>query len=166
MPSVHTTIFQTRTIASLTLATVALLGLTACTGSPAGTGAPADPSASRSTQSSDQPGDDGQSTADACALIQESIQEATAEFQSVATADPAAVVDAMTSAAERLSDTATQVTNDEVADVVPALQEMFTQAAEVMDAISLGDVSKVDDLSQIGTKLQETSETFQEICAP
>jgi hypothetical protein len=153
--------FHTRRIASLTLVAVALLGLTACTGSPgAGTGT------SRSADSSDQPGDGGQSTADACALIQESIQEATAEFESAATADPAAVVDAMSSAAERLAETATQVTNDEVAAVVPALQEMFTEVAEVMDAIAQGDASRVDDLSQLGTKFQQTSETFQEICAP
>ncbi len=43
---------------------------------------------------------------------------------------------------------------------------MFTEVAEVMDAIAKGDVTKVDDLSQLGTKFQETSETFQEICAP
>lgn len=160
MPSFQTPGFRTRRIASLTLAAIALFGLTACTGSPSA------PSTTGSAQSSDQPGDDGQSTTDACALIQDSIQAATAEFESIATSDPAAVVDAMTSAAERLSDTAAQVTNDEVAAALPALQDMFTEVAGVMDAIAKGDVTKVDDLSQLGTKFQETSETFQEICAP
>ena len=49
---------------------------------------------------------------------------------------------------------------------LPALQDMFAEAGEVMDAVVTGDVSKVDDLSQLGTKFTETSEAFQEICEP
>lgn len=147
-----------RRIAALTITVVALFGLTACTGSPA------DTNSASSAPSSDQPGDDGQSTADACALIQQSIEEATAEFESVSTADPAAVVDAMRAAGVQLADTATQITNDEVAAVVPSLQEMFAEVGEVMEAIGRGDVTKVNELSQLGTKFQETSERFQQVC--
>lgn len=148
-----------RTLAVLSLAAATAFGLAACTGSPTG------PASTSAAQSSDEPGDAGQSTADACALIAESIQDATAEFEGIATADPAAVVDAMGSAAERLSDTATQVTNDEVAAVLPGVQAMFAEVAEVMDAIARGDVTKVDDLSQLATEFQETSDAFQEVCA-
>lgn len=148
-----------RALAALSLTAAAAWGLTACTGSPSASAPTA------SSQSSDEPGDAGQSKADACALIAESIQDATAEFEGIATADPAAVVDAMGAAAEQLSDTATQVTNDEVAAVLPSVQAMFAEVAEVMDAIARGDVTKVDDLSQLATEFQETSDAFQEVCA-
>ena len=149
-----------RKLAAATIAVTALLGLTACTGSPAG------PVGSPTSRSSDQPGDDGQSEADACALVAQSIQDATAQFETIATADPATVVDAMRSAAAELSDTAAQVTNDEVAALLPAVQDMFSQVAEVMDAVVQGDVTKVDELSQLGEQFRATSETFQEVCSP
>ncbi len=147
-------------IAAVLIAVVAALGLSACTAS-----SPAEPGSEATSQSSDQPGDDGQSTADACALVQESIEEATADFESAATADPATAVEAMRSAAEKLGETAAQVTNDEVAALLPSLESMFTEVGEVMNAIAQGDVSKVDDLSELGTKFRETSEAFQEVCA-
>lgn len=147
-------------IAAVLIAAVATLGLSACTASSA-----AGPGSAATTQSSDRPGDDGQSTADACALVQESIEEATADFESAATADPAAAVEAMRSAAERLGETAAQVTNDEVAALLPSLESMFSEVGEVMNAIAQGDASRVGDLSELGTKFRETSETFQEVCA-
>jgi hypothetical protein len=146
-------------IAAVLIAAVAALGLSACTASPA------QPGSEATSQSSDRPGDDGQSTADACVLVQESIEEATADFESAATDDPATAVEAMRSAAEKLGETAAQVTNDEVAALLPSLESMFTEVGEVMNAIAEGDASKVDDLSELGTKIRETSETFQAVCA-
>ncbi len=150
---------MSRKLAAATIALTALFGLTACTGSPAG------PAASPTSRSSDLPGDEGQSTADACALVAQSIQDATAEFETIATADPAAVVEAMRSAAAELSETANQVTNDEVAALLPSVQDMFSQVAEVMDAVVQGDVTKVDELSELGAKFRATSEAFQEVCS-
>ena len=72
----------------------------------------------------------------------------------------------MRSAAAELSDTAAQITNDEVAALVPSLQDMFTQVAEVMDAVVRGDTSKVSELSELGEQFQATSEAFQQVCAP
>ena len=120
----------------------------------------------RHPPSSDAPGDEGQSKEDACALIQESIEEAADEFESAPTDDPGAVVDSMKEAALRIAEIAGKITNDEVAAIVPALQAMFAEAGEVMEAVASGDVSQVDDLSELGTTFQETSEAFQEICAP
>ncbi|HEX7223240.1 MAG TPA: hypothetical protein VF231_08305 [Candidatus Limnocylindrales bacterium] len=145
-------------IAALVLAVVAALGLTSCTGSPGATGSVS------ASPGIDQPGDDGQSTEDACALIQESIQEATAEFESTATTDPATAAEAMTSAAERLTANAAEITNDEVAALLPSLRDMFAEVGAVMDEIVQGDASKVPELSRLGTELRETSEAFQEVC--
>ena len=147
-------------IAAVLIAVSAVLGLTACTASSAS------PAETESTsRSSDQPGDEGQSTADACALIQQSIQQATEEFESAVTTDPATAAQAMTSAAERLADTASEVTNDEVAALLPALQDMFAQMGEVMGDMATGDASEVDELSRLGAEFRETSEAFQEVCS-
>ncbi len=150
----------TRGLAALTITVVAVFGLTACIGSPTGSSSAGIP------LSSDEPGDEGQSKEDACALIQQSIEDATQEFESAPSDDPAAVVDSMKEAAVRIADTAGKITNDEVAAIVPSLQAMFAEAGEVMEAVASGDVSKVEDLSQLGTRFQETSDAFQEICAP
>lgn len=151
-----------RSIAAITIAVVATFGLAACTGSPTG-------GSSRSAGASgnvDTPGDEGQSTADACALIQQTISDATAEFESASSDDPTQVVESMKAAAEKLSAAAATVTNDDVAALLPSLQEMFGKAAEVMQAIVDGDTSKLGDLSELGTDFQATSEKFQEICTP
>jgi hypothetical protein len=150
-------------IAAAALALVALFGLTACTGSP---GASTDTNSGADSTSSDQPGDEGQSTADACALIQKSIEDATQEFAELSSSDSAAVVEAMNAAAEGLGTTATQITNDEVAALIPPLQEMFTGVAEVMASIASGDETEVEGLSQVAEKFRETGEAFQETCAP
>jgi hypothetical protein len=151
-----------RRIAAASVAAVVIWGMTACTGSPGDGGI----SASGIPKSSDEPGDEGQSTSDACALIQESIEKATDEFESAPSDDPGAVVESMKQAAQRIAELSPQITNDEVAAIVPALQAMFAEAGEVMDAVARGDLSQVDDLSELGTTFHQTSEAFQEICEP
>ena len=146
-----------RLIATLVLAVAAATGLSACIGSPAQT-APISAGA-------DAPGDDGQSTAQACALVEQTIDDAATGFESAASADPAAVVDGMRAAADTLSDVAPQVTNDRVAALLPSLQDMFVQVSDVMAAIVQGDVTKAGDLSGLGARFQETSRQFQELCA-
>ncbi|MCR2764066.1 hypothetical protein NQ152_11175 [Microbacterium sp. zg.B48] len=142
-------------LAAGTLAVVVALGITACS--------PAGPSAG-GFQSTDAPGDEGQSTADACALIQESIEAATSEFENAAANDPGSVVESMRGAAQRITEAAGEITNDDVAAFLPRLQQMFADAGDVMEAVVQGDASKIEDLAELGTKFQETSNDFQEIC--
>lgn len=159
--------FLSRRIAALALATVALVGLTGCTGFPAGSGS-STPSASVTDESGAGEGsDDGtQTTAEACQLVQETITEATAEFENVDTSDPGAVVEGMEAAAASLADMSSQITNEEVAAILPDLQAMFEKVAEVMATIVAGDASKLGELEEIGTSFQETTQRFQELCAP
>ncbi|GAA2003284.1 hypothetical protein [Microbacterium ulmi] len=144
-----------RTIAATTLVLAALLGLTACTGAPG----------TASSGHADADGDGGQSVADACQIIQQTIADAADDFQGGATSDPAAIADAMQSAASELQDAASRVTNDEVAALLPSLQDMFGQTAEVMQGLVDGDVSKVGDLAGLGQQFQETTQKFQDLCA-
>jgi hypothetical protein len=145
-----------RLVAAAIIAATAALGLAACTGGPA-------PSSS-SVASADQPGDGGQSTADACALVQQTISDAATEFSSASADDPAVVVDGMKAAAQKLGDASAQVTNDQIAALLPPLRTAFEKAADVMQAVAEGDVSKLADSAQLSTDIQEPLQRFQEIC--
>ena len=147
-----------RGIAALVISVAALAGLTACTTVPGGVGS--------SPTAAEQPGDEDQTVAEGCALVQDTITDATKEFEDAAAGDPAAVVDAMRAAAGKLEDAASEVTNDEVAAILPDLEDVFSSVADVMQAIVDGDTSKVKDLKALGESFQQTSERFQELCAP
>lgn len=165
-----------RRFAALTLATVALIGLTGCTGFPTGT-AGSTPSAT-SSEPADGAGDgsdsgtgegsaDGeQTTAEACALIEETMTEATAGFENLDPENPDAIVEGMEAAVQTLSDLSTEITNEEVAAILPELQTTFQQVADIMAAIVAGDASKVAEFEQLGASFQETGERYQELCAP
>ncbi|MET0813507.1 MAG: hypothetical protein ABWY03_10650 [Microbacterium sp.] len=148
-----------RRIAILALTATAVFGLAACTSS-------STPSPTGSSVGSDSAGDEGQSVEDACALVQGTITEVTAEFENLGSGDPAAVVEAVKAASQKIGDVSSQITNDEVAAIVPSLQDMFAQVGETMTAIVEGDVTKLDDLSALGESFETTTQQFQEICAP
>jgi hypothetical protein len=156
-----TSSFLPRRIAAVTIAFAAVVGLSACSAFPLGGPAASESAAPRETDAS---GDEGQSTQDACALVQETIEEATAEFDNLDAQDPAAVVDAMEAAAQGIADVSSEVTNDEVAALLPSLQSMFEQVSEVMAAIVAGDTENMTELSELGTSFQETTTQFQELC--
>lgn len=158
-----------RRIAALVLSGVLLTSVTACSGIPflSGGSSPASTSSPRSTEGSgDATGDGGQSAAQACAIVQDTITQATNEFQNISAEDPAAVVQAMQTAAEGIAAASSQITNDQVAALLPSLQDTFQQIADAMGAIAQGDVSKLAEIEKLGTTFQETSQKFQELCAP
>jgi len=150
-----------RRITALTIAASALLGLTACTAFPA-----ASPSPSRTAEATESPDGDGQTVAEACAMVQDTIQQASEDFQNAAQDDPGAVVEAMNTAAAQLADAAEQITNEDVAAVLPGVQEMFSTTAEILQDIVEGDVSKIGELATIGETFQETVREFEDLCAP
>lgn len=138
---------------------VVALALTGCAGSPAVGDAGA------ASAPADRPGDDGQSTGDACAIVQTSIDEATAAFSSASPSDPAAVVEALKAASAELVSVSEQVTNDEVAALLPPLRDMFAEASEAMAALSAGDVTRMADIARLSTSFQEAAGAYQELCA-
>ena len=150
-----------RRAAAICLSALAGLALAGCTVSPADDAASsARPSASASAAPTGP-----QSVAAACALVQDTIDEANAKFASAATANPAEVVAAMKAAGKKLSDAASRISNSEVAAVLPDLQAMFEKTADTMQSLVDGDVSKLDQLAALGDEFQKTSERFQELCA-
>ena len=154
--TMRTTLLPHR-LAALTLAAVAALGLTGCTGAGGGSGAPT---------SSDASDGGTQTTAEACELVNDIMTDATAEFENMDPNDPDAVVEAMDAAVQSLADASDQVTNEDVAAILPDLQAMFGQVADLMSAIVEGDTSKVGELQDLGAGFQETGARFEELCAP
>lgn len=155
-----------RRITALTIAAVALLGLTGCTGLPAaGPTTSASAGTSTSPESEGGSSSDGQTVAEACALVQQTIVDATQQLETAGSGDPAAAVEAMRAAVDNLSSAASQVTNEEVAALIPSLREMFEKTAEIMQALVDGDVSKLGEMAEIGQSFQETTEQFQALCA-
>jgi len=152
-----------RRITALTIAVAALLGLTACTASP-GTA----PTAGDTTEVAEETpsGDDGQSVAEACALVRGTVEQAAEDFRSAAQDDPGAVVEAMNSAAAKLTEAAEQITNDDVAALLPGVQEMLTATGEILQDIVEGDVSKIAELGTLGETFQDTVQEFEDLCAP
>lgn len=128
------------------------------------TGPAADDSPAASAPAADAAGDEGQSTSDACAIVQKSIDGATSTFASADPADPASVVTALESASAELGTISAQVTNDDVAALLPPLRDMFAQAAEAMAAMADGDVSRAGDISALSAQFQESAAAYQELC--
>ena len=150
-----------RRITALAIVVAAVFGLTACTAFPTPS-----PTASRTAQASETPAAEGQTVAEACALVQDTIEQASKDFQNAAEDDPAAVVEAMKTAAAKLGDAADQITNEDVAAVLPGVQEMFDTTAGILQDIVEGDVSAIGKLATIGETFQETVQQFEDLCAP
>ncbi|WP_127476838.1 hypothetical protein [Microbacterium sulfonylureivorans] len=156
-----------RRIAALTVAAVALVGLSGCAGFPAGSPSSAPTSsASGDAGSGEGSGDGTQTTEEACQLVTDIMTEATAGFENMDPNDPDAVVEEMEAAVQSLADASSQISNEEVAAILPDMQAMFQQVADLMAAIVAGDASKVGELEGLGASFQETGARFEELCAP
>ncbi len=153
-----------RRIAALTLVAVAILGLTACTGSADPGATPSNSAGGAGDAHEDAPGDEGQTTQDACSLLHQTIAEATEAYDATEDATPESVVEAMQSATETLSQVSPQITNDDVAALLPDLIDMFAQTAEVMGAIISGDTDALGQLSELGDEFTDTTSRYQELC--
>ena len=147
-----TTTHMNRRLATVAITAAAILGLSACAGSPTGGSA--------------APAEKTQSVAEACATIADTMEDATSEFQSMDMENMDSVVDAMNAATESLDEAASNVTNEEVAELLPQLQEMFVKVSEGMAAIADGDLEKLAEFQDLGTEFQGVLAEYQELCAP
>ena len=72
----------------------------------------------------------------------------------------------MSAAAQRLSDAASQVTNDEVAALLPPLQAMFERGRGGHERAVAGDQTRLAELPGLVADFQAAGERFQDLCAP
>jgi len=149
-----------RSIAAVVLVALAALGLAACTTSPA----PSETGAATAEAGPDGPGDAGQSTEDACSLVRDSVVGAAEEFETAAADDPASVVEAMRAAAERLGETGSDITNDQVAALLPSLEQMYGRMGDVLESLANGDLDQSGEFAELATTFRETMDRFRDMC--
>ncbi len=150
-----------RRLITLALAATALFGLTACTANGGGT-PDGDPSSSEST--SGGTASSSQTVEEACAAVNDTIQSVSDDFAGVTAENPADAAAAFQAAADAIGEASAQVGNAEVAALLPDIQAVFETAGEAMAALAQGDASKVAELQNLGTELQGSFTSFQELC--
>jgi hypothetical protein len=150
-----------RRLIAVALAATAMFGLTACTGG--GTG-PTDGNPSSSESASGGTASSSQTVEEACASVNDTIQSVSDDFAGVTAENPADAAAAFQAAADAIGKASAQVGNAEVAALLPDIQAVFETAGEAMAALAEGDASKVAELQNLGTDLQDSFTSFQELC--
>ncbi|MFT3799423.1 hypothetical protein [Microbacterium sp.] len=165
-----------RHFAAVTIAAVAMFGVTACSGtsgnaSDAVSATPTSPTAETSAPATD--GDSGdasgeQSVTDACLEIAAPLQEASETMAGLATAatDPQSAVDAWTALVDAFSTVEASATNTEVKAAVSAVLGDITTMRDAISKIYLdGDTSAVTDLTSATTDFQDSYTALTTLCA-
>jgi hypothetical protein len=147
-----------RRTSALALVLAASFALTGCFGtSPGGSG----------DGGSAGGGTGSQSTADACTVVSDSVDQAISGFQNLDTTDdPSTLADAMTAAADAIGDAAGQIDNSEVKEAAEGVQAAYAQIAELTAAMANGEESSPEDSTAFATEYQEALTTFAELCGP
>ena len=150
-----------RRIAAWTIAAVAVLGLTACSGTP-----------SASDGASDNAGDNApaeetntdQSVEDACAIVIPELQEASGALSGIdptSIEDPQATVDQFNTFVVALGETADKVSNTEVKDATTAVYDNFVSLSEMLSKVLVEeDLEAASELGTVSTSVTESATTL------
>ncbi|WP_243230689.1 hypothetical protein [Microbacterium sp. CIAB417] len=158
-----------RTIAAWTIAVVAVLGLTACSGSPSAS----EPETDDSSTSEEAPAETttDQSVADACAVVVPALTEASSSMSGLsdmeaAASDPQGTVDAFNETVASIGEAADSVTNAEVKEAATALHEQYTKLGDLLSAVLIDqDASAASDMSTLTTDLMDSATELSTLCA-
>lgn len=113
---------------------------------------------------SPSPTDSAQSVEVACDVVRSSVADAATQLQQLDVTDPEASVAAISGVAEEIGQAMAAVQNADVAAILPGLQSGFAQAAEVLQAIGGGDLSKLPALQQATSDIQSALADFAALC--
>lgn len=158
-----------RRIAAWTIAAVAVLGLTACSGGSAD--APDDEPAASAPSSATETEDTSageQSVSEACLSLAEPMQAAATTMSELSTAssDPQSAVDAWTALVDAYKSGADSITN---AEVNAAVTTVYEDTSAVRDALSKiyvdGDTGAMAELTTATTDMQTSSTALTSLCA-
>ena len=161
-----------RKIAAWTIAAVAVLGLTACSGAPSASDEGSDEITSSEAPAENTAEDTGdQSVADACKVATEDITAATASLSNLdleaATADPQGTLDTFTATTDALGTAVESVNNAEVKDAVTAIHEDFTELRDLLSAVLIDqDLAAAEGLTTMNADLQTSAAAFYTLCTP
>lgn len=151
-----------RRIAAWTIAAVAVLGLTACAGSPATEDEAGDSAPAEETNTD-------QSVEEACGIVIPKLQEASAasgDIDQTATADPQTTVDQFNTVIDAFGDAADSVSNTEVKDATSAVHEHFVTLGDVLTKVLIDkDTEAASDMATITSDVTASATALQELCS-
>jgi len=156
-----------RRIAAWTIATVAVLGLTACSGAPA-TEEDTSNDSSDSAATEETETNANQSVEDACGIVIPELTEASSAMSDIdaAAADPQATVDQFNTFVTSLGETVDKVSNPEVKEATTAVYDDFVTLSEMLQKVVVDqDVSAAEDLSTVTSDMTESATALQELCS-
>lgn len=149
-----------RKIAAFAIATVAVFGLTACSGASSSDGSADD---SAPVENSNQ------SVEEACGIVLPKLQEASAATGDIdvsGAADPQTTVDQFDAVVTAFGDAASSVSNPEVKAATTAVYEDFGALGEVLTKVLVDqDLSAASDLSTISSDVTESATALQKLCS-
>lgn len=105
-----------------------------------------------------------QTVAEACALVRSSVALAADQLGSLDTKDPQAAFAALNGVVESVHEAAGEVDNAEVSALLPELQAGFATAADAVQGLAAGDLSKLPVLQQSASDIQSLLADFAELC--
>ena len=152
-----------RRIAAWAIATVAVLGLTACSGAPA----PEEGTTNNDAAPAEETNTD-QSVEEACGIVIPELTEASSAMSDVdaTSTDPQAAVDQFSTVVTALGETADKVSNPEVKDATAAVYEDFVALGDVFSKVLIDqDMSAASDLNTITSEMTESATALQELCS-
>jgi hypothetical protein len=155
-----------RRIAAWTIAAVAVLGLTACSGSPA---AEDDTSNEAGDSAPVEETNTDQSVEDACGIVLPKLQEANtaaSEIDTTGAADPQTTVDQFSAVVDAFGEAAASVDNAEVKEATSAVHEDFAALGDVLSKVLIDqDLTAAEGMTTITADLTESATALQELCS-
>jgi hypothetical protein len=155
-----------RRIAAWTIAAVAVLGLTACSGSPA---AEDDTSNGAGDSAPAEETNTDQSVEDACGIVLPKLQEANAaasEIDTTGATDPQTTVDQFSTVVDAFGEAADSVDNADVKAATSAVHEDFAALGDLLSAVLIDqDVAAAEGMTTITSDLTESATALQELCS-
>ncbi|REJ05269.1 hypothetical protein DY023_10460 [Microbacterium bovistercoris] len=154
-----------RRIAAIAIAAVAILGLSACSGTPA-----SDSSSGKSSSASKEaPETTDQSVADACKIATDKVSAASSGLQDIdmskAASDPQGTIDALTTLVDSLGEASESVSNPEVKAAVTDFHDSYAQLRDVFKKVVVdGDTSAASDISTLTGDLNDSVKALTELC--
>lgn len=154
-----------RRIAAWTIATVAVLGLTACSGAPA---AEEDTAGDSGDSAPAEETNTDQSVEDACGIVIPELTEASSAMNDIdaAAADPQGTVDQFNTFVTSLGETVDKVDNPEVKEATTAVYDDFVTLSDMLQKVVVDqDVSAAEELSTVTTDMTASATALQELCS-
>ncbi|MDQ0644727.1 hypothetical protein [Microbacterium murale] len=155
-----------RRIAAWTIAAVAVLGLTACSGAPA---AEDDKSTDSGDSAPVEETNTDQSVEEACGIVLPKLQEASSaagEIDTTGATDPQTTVDQFNTVVDAFGEAADSVSNVEVQEATAAVHEDFVALSDVLSKVLIDqDLSAAENMGTITTDMTESATALQELCS-